>query len=290
VRVTVYPLGSDCVNNCSYHGTCNSGTCVCSSSSFSGVSCQKMTSPLTLNVPQVGFVGERSWNFYTAQANFKNDLVIQLQQSSNIFDCDMYVKANNVPNLFNFDYAEFSEDHLYYLNIPNPASTVWNIAVYGYTECAYNITIIEATSCDCPADSHGSCRFGSTVCMCQDGWGGPGCLDPVMPLQSGIVVKGFTVTQNKWRYFSLQTPKTVGVSVAIRETQTQGQLWLFLNSRNTPTLVTNEGADRSVTASFHQIAIVKEFKEDVVTFGVYGNPYATAGNVAFDIIAWYSPF
>jgi hypothetical protein len=71
-------------------------------------------------------------------------------------------------------------------------------------------------------------------------------------------MKGFTVAKSKWRYFSLRVPKTVAVSVAIKETQTQGMLWLFLNSRQTPTLIVNEGADRSITSAYHQIALVKE--------------------------------
>jgi hypothetical protein len=37
----------------------------------------------------------------------------------------MYIKANNIPNFFNFDYAEYSEDHHYYLYVPNPSGVTW---------------------------------------------------------------------------------------------------------------------------------------------------------------------
>ena len=56
---------------------------------------------------------------------------------------------------------------------------------------------------------------------------------------SGVIFKGLSVAQNKWRYFSLSLPKTVGVSVAIRETQTQGKVWLFMGTRNTPSLLSS---------------------------------------------------
>jgi hypothetical protein len=288
VKATIYPMENSCMNNCSNHGSCTAGQCSCQSG-FSGLSCEKMDNSLTLTQAQPGYVDQGAWNFFWIRVNTLNNLIVYIQQKQPKGDCDLYIKKENPPNFFNYDYADFSTQLEYFVSIPNPGQSSWYFGVYGFAPCEFQITAHEALTCSCGPSAHGSCAFGSTVCTCQDGWGGPDCTDEIIALESGVVKKALTVPRNEWKYFSLKVPKSIAVSVAVKETATIGYVWLFVGLKQNPSLISNDSSDRRISM-YHQVDLVQEFTDTEIRFGVYGNPYAVGTLIPFEIVAWHAPF
>ena len=88
-----------------------------------------------------GFAGSNQWNYYTVTANSATNMLISIDQDwNNDGDCDLYVRADEQPDRFHYDYRNIGFDNSFSVTIQNPLSTQWHIGVYGYRSCQYFIT------------------------------------------------------------------------------------------------------------------------------------------------------
>jgi hypothetical protein len=94
---------------------------------------------MDLDVPETGYVGASTWNYYRIQQTTTNNLVISVSQDSSTADCDLFVRRDQKPTNFQYDYSNLSFDQNFNVTIVDPGSAVWHIGVYGWSECGYTI-------------------------------------------------------------------------------------------------------------------------------------------------------
>jgi len=97
---------------------------------------------LALDTPVTGFVDTNFWNYYTFRIVTQNNVIIRtVQTSSSGSDCDVFVKAGSDPTRIDYEYANLSNLADFNVTIPEPGDTEWHIGVYGWTSCAYTLSI-----------------------------------------------------------------------------------------------------------------------------------------------------
>lgn len=286
---------TDCANQCSLHGTCSRGACVCTNA-YTGTNCETMIRAATLGSTYSGFVGSNAWNYYHFQAFSSNNVLVQVSQvtTGNVTgDCDLYVKRGANPTRFSYDYFDISLMSTFSVSVPAPGNDVWYVGLYGWRACQYNLVISLESTCSCPAGAHGSCASGSTICNCNSGWGGPACDTQIPLLINSVAATNQHVYMNQWAYFQITTNSTF-FEVAIKEAEnaagTTGNLWLYTTLTGSfPTLTTYDDADQTPGVAVHYGFV--EFttpKLYTYTIGVYGNPFiqSTTTPIQFQIVAW----
>jgi len=260
---------------------------------------------LALDTPVTGFVDTNFWNYYTFRIVTQNNVIIRtVQTSSSGSDCDVFVKAGSDPTRIDYEYANLSNLADFNVTIPEPGDTEWHIGVYGWTSCAYTLSITipgtllvfslslslalsdsrldsslacAAVTCSCVGDN-GYCEPGSDVCVCNAGWSGITCQDHASILNMGQVYTQQSVEQYQWKYYSISSNSSA-MLVSLRETSTRGYLWLFMSQGSFPTLENYEEADKETNTNFHEVhAVFQRAEVRVFYIGVYGNPFGVRGN------------
>ena len=87
-----------------------------------------------------GYVDDNSWNYYTFTANTETNMVITVNETNND-DCDIYVKQGSQPTKFSYDYKNIGTGSLSAITVPS-AIGQFNIGIYGYSTCSYQITVV----------------------------------------------------------------------------------------------------------------------------------------------------
>jgi EGF-like domain len=276
---------SDCANQCSMHGSCSRSQCECRSA-FVGQQCERMVIKLSYASPVHGFAGDNAWNYYTAQDFSSNPLIVNIAQNDAAADCDLYVRRGQDPTRFQYDALDISANQSFNLTIAEPGDDTWHIGVYGWYPCEYTITLLEATTCDCPRGAHGSCPSGTTGCVCNDGWAGDACDIAIGQLTIAAPATG-TINFNAWDYYQITVTSSY-VAAVVQEVNTQGFVWLFISQTEFPTLQTYDASDQEPNTSVHYAtAQFKTVETFTYTIGVYGSPFnAHQVGVPYKLVVW----
>ena len=292
VSVKAFPPDFGCPDRCSLHGDCRHGQCHCHPG-FEGDVCEWMDSPLRLGVPQSGYVDENSWNYYHARVITKNPLVVKLTQNgTENQNCDLFVRANDKPSRFQYDYANEGTDSSFSIVIKAPGDYSWYFGVFGSLSCSYSIQIDETLFCACGLNNeHGDCREGYPECFCHDGWSGPSCSFSLVPLENKVMSSS-AVKMFEWRYFKVSAIKSSTGKVSVKERNSEGFLWVFVSFTDPPTLADHDLSGKKIQ-NIHEIAIESALpRTRDIYIGVYGNPFGTHPEMEleFDIVVWTTPF
>ena len=133
-----------------------------------------MTEALQDGISVNGYVDNNQWNYYYADTQTSNNMVIKITQVGS-GDCDVYIKANENPTKTSFDLKDIGFSTSFNLTVLNPLGSVWHIGVYGYRTCNYDITeIISKNSCPNNCSGNGQCS-NSGRCSCSSGFAGNDC-------------------------------------------------------------------------------------------------------------------
>lgn len=166
-------LSDQCSNRCSLRGFCRGVTCSCSNG-YTGDYCETQIALMNLGSIYQGYVESFAWNFYKFQAFTNGPITISVVQGNiNDGDCDIYVRKNNKPNIFTYDYKDNGLDTNSTVVVSEPGSRTWWIGMYGYRKCDYRISISATRDSNC--HNGGIPSVGGT-CTCPQGWGGETCL------------------------------------------------------------------------------------------------------------------
>lgn len=133
-----------------------------------------VVSPMTLGSVYGGYVESNSWNYYIVQAQSENSLAITLNELNN-GDCDLYVKQGMQPTKFDYDFKNVGISSTVQLTIPEPTVGAWYIGVYGYSTCAYTISVNLVSTCPGTPQCSGNGICTQGICQCNEGFGGPTC-------------------------------------------------------------------------------------------------------------------
>eukprot|EP01121_Diplochlamys_sp_Union-15-3_P008003 TRINITY_DN208_c0_g1_i5.p1 TRINITY_DN208_c0_g1~~TRINITY_DN208_c0_g1_i5.p1 ORF type:complete len:576 (-),score=72.48 TRINITY_DN208_c0_g1_i5:66-1550(-) len=272
-----------CPNKCSHHGTCFGAICSCYRD-FTGDTCQTMTRSLEESEVQLGFVEYHAWNYYKFVSLSNNNLQITVTHDST-GDCDVYVKRGSIPGTLDFDYYDNSLRANTVLTIPNAGQNTWNIGIYGFRECDYNISVAYSSVCPNSCSGHGTCNPDGR-CVCNAGWVGDDCSLHESDLQNGVTLSNQVVSGQGWKYYEVRLSSSA-LEVIVQETSTVGFLWLYVTKSTYPTLQSHDFSDTRTNSATHRISI--EYDDPVTDsyfVGVYANPFAR-DQVNFKIVGQY---
>lgn len=285
--------GSFCPSQCSRHGTCSGNSCSCRPG-YSGEACENRISPLQNAQTETGFVSSNFWNYYTFVSNSADNIVISVNQEQTIHDCDIYVKAGARPTRFSYDYQDASINQNFSLSIPDPGDSAWNIGVYGWSDCAYQIIVSDSSSCPNNCNNHGTCNS-EGHCLCSTGFAGEACEYTVTSL-SNNAAKGqsgnISLSNNEWNYYSIAPiPGSTSLHILMKELSTSGYVWLF-SGKEVPTLRHYDLSDESIASDLHKIKMdlnATQTENSIYYIGVYGNPFLPSDSTAsYEIVGWYA--
>jgi hypothetical protein len=282
---------SQCVSRCSDHGSCGGSICSCIPG-YIGQYCENKTAPLNPGEQVTGYVEENIWNYYTYQADpVQDNIVITVSQLNPDGDCDLYVRFNNTPSRWLFDYIDISSTQTYVLSIPNVVGQVVHMGVFGWKKTEYNLKVEHTQTCipNC-VQGHGTCTP-EGVCRCVDPWSGPACDQEYQTLVSTVPVTG-SVTANEFHYYRFTSTQTT-VVISLRETwetptTNVGLLNLLVSEAVTPTLRQYDYADFSLNKSFHTVTMVLDARKDeTITWivGVFGSGFVV-NKSSYKLVAW----
>jgi len=259
-----------------------------------GDHCQTKTAPLVVDELVTGYVDQNDWNFYTFVVNSQFNVEITVQQTKDAEDCDLYVKLDNIPSRWDYDYLDMSPSKKYTLVIPDVVGRTLHIGVYGWTSSEYNLTVQITGTC-VPQCVHGQCISG--VCVCDDAWSGPDCNAQHVMIQSGIVVNGVLNQTNDWRYYHFKSLNATTFIISLKEegfeSTTVGALYLLVTEGfEEPTLRRYDYMDIDLNKGFHTLTITLDNRPDIQqldwTIGVYASVFVTYP-VPYKLLAWQPP-
>lgn len=286
-----------CPNRCSMRGFCRGTACSCSPG-FSGSACETMDARMNLGVLYPGHVESFAWNYYTFQTLTSNPIRINVYPGViNDGDCDLYVKRDSNPTIFQYDYRDNSPSSNITLDINTPGSSVWHIGMYGYRRCDYVIKISAIR--DEGRCQNGGVSTGPGVCTCPAGWGGDLCEIRVLPMVQANIYTG-TVTSGNFVYYNFSLPYTpTDVVFYLKETepQSQGLIWLYMNQEHVPTIRDHAFEDIDTNTNYHMLKVSRHqlpqrrIGAQNFIVGVYGSPLIV-GNTPkpYQLTAWAAPF
>jgi hypothetical protein len=255
-----------CPNACSGHGDCLSGNCLCYSGYY-GVDCSQAVTTLTINAaPVAGSVADSAWSYYRlvySSSSSTDELTITLTQTTPAGDADIYVKFQENPTEYSYDYANITVRDVSTIKMLAPQAGTWFIGVHGFRGCNYTIQVTSAGECLNECSHHGTCN--ALVCACRTNYAGDYCQTRNSLLSNGESDTGF-VSPSSWNYFSYQSNSVQNLEVFMR-TQ-MGDCDLYAKQGQAPTRVSYDVSDVGTTSNFTMS--IPDPGSNTWYFGVYG--------------------
>ena len=289
-----------CPNRCSMRGFCRGTVCSCQPG-YTGDYCEAQTAPMSLGTRYHGFVEFFSWNYYTFRSSTANSIRISMTPGAIADgDCDLYVRKDERPTIFRYDYKDTSLSTNATLDIATPGDHTWHIGVHGYRRCDYQITL--GTITDSGNCQHGGQPSGAGSCICPPGYGGDLCEITVRPLALTNTqgVSG-NVRSGEFVYYNVSIPYTpTDFIVYVKETKENslGEIWVYLNQQFVPTIREHAFSDIDTNTRYHMIHVTRQqlpqrkVGPQNFIIGVYGSPYIVGATTtsSYRLTAWASPF
>jgi hypothetical protein len=239
----VAKIHTQCPHDCSQHGLCDlNGECVCDDG-YLGFDCSESAMVLQNNIITTNDIHSHEWVYYSYNLQDNNTLFITLNQTSNEYDCDLYVRLGSQPLLTQFDFRDNSNDQLSYLKISNAVYGIYYIGVYGYEVAtptstnSYSLLLHAYSECpnNCSGHTHGKC-LQTTTCECEENYAGESCESMITSyILDGNNVSGY-VSGNMWNYYHINTYTIRNINVIVYQNDTNDDCDLYIRRALPPTL------------------------------------------------------
>jgi len=283
---------NQCPNQCSgtSHGICPQGTTVCQCEAmFAGSACESMTTMITYDNVYSGYVDENMWNYYNIKPDQSSNVVVSVNQTSPDMDCDLFIRKDENPTRFLFNYRDISAQQNFSITIENPSFSFYYIGVFGYKPCSYSLKVQSSRNCpnSCTNPTHGYCQQGH--CICQDGWTGEDCSIPNNLITIGSTLSS-TLYAGNWSYYSVAVKADYEVTILMRELDSDGFLWLYESRDPSPSMVLYDYADTESNTATHRI-VFKPESDMIAHIGVFASPFTRPDvSYGFKLVVWQASF
>lgn len=211
-----------CPNGCSQHGTCAAGVCTCAAG-WGSLDCSVSNRTLTLGTPVSTSVALQAWSmFYYDVTGAMEKLTFTMDAEK---DCDLYLRRDVFPDLFNFDQVNASlpapgMHDVATLTLENPAQGRWYAGVYGFQGGSFTLRVdsqqITGSTClnNCSGAAHGACQNG--VCRCVPGYSDDRCATKDAALSFGTSEPGY-VDAGEWNWFRMELDTANDIRIAVKQ-------------------------------------------------------------------------
>lgn len=237
-----------CPNGCNKQGTCSSGVCSCAPN-WGGLDCSLANRTLTLATPVSTTVAQQNWSFFYYDVAAPMEKLVFTMDSDK--DCDLYLRRETPPDLFNFDAVNASlpapgQRDVSTLTLENPAQKRWYAGVYGFQACSFSMRVdqqqVGGTNCLNNCSAHGMCRSG--VCHCSATFSDEKCANMTAPLPFTGVTPGY-VDAGEWNWFYLELQTTNDIHILVHQTNAGADCDSYLRRGERPDRTHFDSADLS---------------------------------------------
>jgi hypothetical protein len=248
-----------------------------------------MTTMAVYDTPYTGFVDDNMWNYYNFRPDQSSNVVVSLNQTSTDMDCDLYIRKDENPTRFQYNYRDISFQQNFSITIENPSFSFYYIGVYGYKACSYLLQIQSSRNCpnSCTDANHGVCQQGH--CICKDGWTGDDCSVPNNALTIGTTITSYLYAGN-WSYYSVAVKAGYEVTILLRELDSVGFLWLYESRDPFPSMIVYDYADTESNTATHRI-VFTPVSDQSAQIGVFASPFTRPSvSYGFKLVVWQASF
>jgi len=235
------------------------------------------------------FLEDNTWNYYTYQTSIQDNIVISINQTTAFGDCDLYVRWNNPPSRWEFDYFHIAMEYNFTLAVPNSLGKILHLGLYGWARVGYNMKVMISTAC-IPACVHGLCSP-EGICICDPLWSGSACDKQPDNLQSAVPVMA-SIGSNKWHYYNFASNQSTVVFVLHEDNPNPnpnvGFLYLLISEETTPDLWRYDHGDTSLTKPLHLVNLFLDDRPGEIinwVIGVYGTGFVI-NPVSYQLVVW----
>jgi len=237
---------NNCPADCSGHGTCGTDdVCLCEPL-WAGDDCSVPIENLAdQQYSKTAVAWEWDWYYYdtTLQDGTVPDFQVVVNQTmGGGCDTDLYIKFEDMPMLWDYDYRNALTIQNYALTVGGPMEGRYFIGIYtysvgdGYEECGYTIRLDQERAgqeCESGCSSHGYCSNG--ICECSGPFAGSNCETMTEDLHEGQSVAGFA-NNNQWNYYTATANSATNMIISVDQDWNEGgDCDLYIRAGEAPT-------------------------------------------------------
>jgi len=164
---------------------------------------------------------------------------------------DLYIRYNNVPDLWQYDYRDTSTKLNFTISINEPSLGVWYLGFYGYRlNSTFSFVVSNSNECPSNCSNHGICR--GLMCQCQSEFNGAYCQNMVSTMTLGASYPGY-VDSNSWNFYSVQAQSENTLIISVHELN-EGDCDVYVKQGSQPSKSSYDYKDLG-TASTFQITV-----------------------------------
>jgi hypothetical protein len=168
-------------------------------------------------------------------------------------DCDLYLRRDQFPDLFNFDFVNASlpapgQRDVATLILENPSTGRWYAGVYGFQGGSFSLRVdsqqIAGTNClnACSGATHGACHSG--VCKCTTGFSDDRCATMDGALALTTAVSGY-VDAGEWNWFHMDLDTANDIRIQVKQNNAAADCDAYLKRGARPDRTHFDQADLS---------------------------------------------